>query len=65
MPYKSTDELPLPIREHLPRHAQDIWMKAFNNAHQQYGEESRAARVAWAAVKSEYHKSPQGRWVKD
>lgn len=64
MPYDSISVLPLPVREHLPKHAQEIWMDVFNSADRDYGEESRAARAAWAAVKRNYHKTPRGQWVK-
>ena len=48
---------------HLPLHAQDIFREAFNHAWQGYsGDEERAFRVAWAAVKRSYRK--RGRdWV--
>jgi len=74
MPYTTTDQLPLPVRKHLPGHAKEIYLAAFNNAWEQYGdpgrrrgEESReeaAHRVAWAAVKQKYRKDDAtGRWV--
>lgn len=66
MPYKTTDELPASVRDHLPAHAQHIFMEAFNSAWDEYaaadkrrGSESReeaAFRVAWAAVKHDYRK---------
>lgn len=64
MPYDSINDLPTPIRDNLPKHAQEIWLSAFRDAEKEYGEESRAARVAWAAVKRNYHKSAVGHWVK-
>lgn len=66
MPYKSTGELPDGVREHLPKHAQDIYKSAYNSAWEQYGhDEERAHRVAWAAVKKSYKKDKEsGRWVK-
>ena len=66
MPYEMTDELPESVRSHLPEQAQEIYLAAFNSAWEQYGhEEARAHRVAWGAVKKEYHKDAQGRWVHD
>ena len=68
MPYVSNEELPPPIRAHLPYHAQDIFRAAFNNAWSQYGvsgpgeREKIAHRVAWAAVKRRYRKA-NGEWV--
>ena len=51
MPYSSVTDLPDAIRDHLPVHAQEIYMKSFNNAHVEYGDDNVAARVAWSAVK--------------
>jgi cation transport regulator len=63
MPYASNDELPPAVADHLPAHAQDIFREAFNHAWQEYrGDEERAFRVAWAAVKRSYHKQAD-RWV--
>lgn len=64
MPYKSNSDLPSSVADHLPEHAQTIFRKAFNSAHEQYGEEERAFKVAWAAVKKEYEKNDDGKWVK-
>ncbi len=62
MPYKELTDLPESVREHLPKHAQEIFRAAFNNAEQEYGEEQRAFRVAWAAVKDKYEKGDDGNW---
>ncbi|MDX8482437.1 ChaB family protein [Mesorhizobium sp. VK24D] len=67
MPYASIEDLPPSISEHLPRHAQEIYRAAFNNAWDEYadrgeGREEIAHRVAWAAVKRRYHKTA-GAWV--
>ena len=68
MPYKTVDDLPPPIREHLPKHALEIYRGAFNNAWQQYAErkdrETLAHKVAWSAVKKQYHKQGE-RWVRN
>ncbi len=74
MPYQSNEELPDSVRDNLPPHGQEIYRKAFNSAWEDYedpedrrGDESReetAHRVAWAAVKQEYHKQG-GRWVRN
>ncbi len=62
MPYSSIDDLPASVRTHLPPHAQEIYVGAFNGAWDQYaweGPEEReksAHRVAWAAVKHKYVK---------
>ena len=74
MPYNMTADLPASVRDHLPPHAQQIFLKAFNSAWDEYadaakreGNESReeaAFRVAWAAVKHEYRKDQAtGQWA--
>ena len=66
MPYKRLSDLPESMREHLPKHAQEIYQAAFNNAWEQYDQdEERAHRVAWAAVKKLYEKDEKtGEWRK-
>lgn len=63
MPYASNADLPDSVKNHLPDHAQTIYRKAFNNAYEQYDEPT-AFKVAWAAVKKEYHKEGDY-WVKN
>ncbi|QWG11131.1 ChaB family protein [Bradyrhizobium sediminis] len=68
MPYLTVEDLPPPIQAHLPLHAQEIYLGAFNSAWTQYADrgpeqrESTAHRVAWAAVKRKYEKSGD-RWI--
>ncbi len=76
MPYENKEDLPYLIKDELPEHAQEIWMKAYNNAYKEYANpkerrnpnESRetvANKVAWAAVDTQYKKDPRsGKWVK-
>lgn len=71
MPYQSLAELPDSVKNNLPRHAQEIYKEAYNNAWDQYadpdkrrGDASReevAHKVAWAAVKGKYEKKVD-RW---
>lgn len=73
MPYERLEDLPNRVRENLPRHAQEIYRSAYNNAWEQYkepeerrGAESReeaAHKVAWAAVKNKYEKNEKSEWV--
>jgi cation transport regulator len=73
MPYDRLSDLPDSIRNNLPKHAQKIYMSAYNRAWEQYdqpeerrGDASReetAHRVAWAAVKKQYEKKGD-KWVK-
>ena len=68
MPYASVDDLPPPVLTHLPPHAQEIYLAAFNNAWTDYQDrgparrEVIAHRVAWADVKRKYGKSGD-RWI--
>lgn len=74
MPAKTTSELPKGVKDNLPKHAQQIYMKAYNNALKQYkdpdkrrgnsSQKATASRVAWSAVKKEYKKNKDGEWVK-
>jgi len=63
MPYERITDLPESVRSNLPKHAQEIYKEAFNSAEEQYGEESRAHRVAWSAVEQKYEKNERGEWV--
>jgi cation transport regulator len=64
MPYAKLSDLPSSVKDHLPHHAQEIFQAAFNNADKEYNhDEERSFRVAWAAVKHEYHKNEKtGDW---
>jgi cation transport regulator len=60
MPYATIGDLPSGVRHHLPRHGQEIFRAAFNTAFHSYQGDPRqeevAHRIAWAAVKRQYHK---------
>lgn len=71
MPYATLTELPQGVRNSLPKHAQEIYRSAFNNAFDTYKskedrydpEDSReevAHRVAWSAVKEKYQRTDTG-----
>jgi len=68
LPYASIDDLPAPICAHLPPHAREIYLAAFNSVWAQYASrgplqrERAAHRVAWAAVKHSYQKVGD-RWL--
>jgi len=73
MPYKTKKELPKRVKNNLPKGAQTIFKKAFNNAYKNYKKKSKrqgsssreetANRVAWSAVKKKYQKKGN-KWVK-
>jgi cation transport regulator len=56
------------VKNHLPKEAQEIYLKAFNSAwhtyHDAADKEGTCARVAWSAVKKEYEKGESGKWHK-
>jgi cation transport regulator len=75
MPYKAINDLPDRVKENLPKHAQEIYLEAFNSAWDQYAEpkerrgeatrEETAHKVAWSAVKKVYEKDEKtGEWKK-
>lgn len=75
MPYRTRTDLPTDIQNNLPEHAQDIFRAAYNSAWEEYKDhadrkndnslEGTANAVAWSAVKKEYHKRKDGRWVRN
>jgi cation transport regulator len=57
VPYKDLNDLPKPVQEHLPKHAQEIYRAAYNSAWEEYAQdEERSHKVAWSAVKKKYVK---------
>ena len=63
VPYEELDDLPNSVKRNLPKHAREIYLKAYNSAEEQYDEEDRRHRVAWAAVEQKYEKNEEGEWV--
>lgn len=61
MPY-SIDNPPSKIKD-MPKHAQEIFISAFNAALKQYDDEGKANQVAYAAVKTKYKQDDKGNWV--
>ncbi|KPK51564.1 MAG: hypothetical protein AMS22_10715 [Thiotrichales bacterium SG8_50] len=66
MPYNKLSDLPQSVRRHLPKHGQEIYLAAFNNAWKEYRcaadrrdeatREEVAHKVAWVAVKHQFEK---------
>lgn len=73
MPYEKISELPDSVKNSLPKHAQEIYKEAYNNAWDEYSDpedrrddssrEETAHKVAWSAVKKTYKKEGD-KWVK-
>lgn len=74
MPYQRRTNLPDSVKENLPARAQEIYLKAFNSAWDEYedpqdrrsnaGREEVAHKVAWSAVKNQYEKTEGGNWIR-
>ncbi len=63
MPYSSTANLPPDVKSALPSAAQNIYLKAANQALKSFAnDEKKAAKVAWNAVKMKYKKDGD-KWV--
>lgn len=66
MPYRTISDLPKNVKNPLPQHAQEIYLKAFNHAWDEYKDEDEreatAHKVAWSAVKKQYKKEDD-QWV--
>ena len=70
MPYEKRSDLPPPVKDNMPDHAQDIFLAAYNSAYEDYDEktdgnsrEVYANSVAWASVKRNFRKNDAGDWV--
>ena len=73
MPYKQLADLPENLQNVLPKHGQEIYRAAYNNAWDEYkkvadrkddkSREETAHSVAWAAVKQKYKKNEKENWV--
>ena len=65
MHYATNAELPELVRGALPRHAQDIFRTAFNDAYERYGpgHEERIRHLAWMAVRRCYLHHGARIWV--
>ncbi|MGD2278562.1 MAG: ChaB family protein [Candidatus Omnitrophota bacterium] len=67
-------KVPGQLRDKLPKKAREIWVKAFNNAFEQYKDPKKrrgkqsldevASKTAWNAVKKNYKKGKDGKWHK-
>ncbi len=53
MAYLTNRDLPANIRDRLSEASQNLYRVAFNSAIQWYGEESKAHKMAWSAVRSQ------------
>jgi cation transport regulator len=61
---KSSREKIRKMIDELPVHAQDIWIGVFNSSKEYGKSDEYAARAAWSAVKEQYKKTEDGKWVR-
>jgi cation transport regulator len=72
MPYRKLQDLPPRVKGSLPAKAQAIYLRAFNNAWEEYrsaakrrtgsDREETAHKIAWSAVKRQYVRIEPGAW---
>jgi cation transport regulator ChaB len=62
MPYACVADLPEAVRAALPHRAQLIYRATFNNAWFRGTDEAGCHRIAWAAVKRQFHKVTNSGW---
>jgi cation transport regulator len=73
MAYKYISELPENVKKVLPKHAQEVYMKTFNDVWNKYSDaekrlpgvsqEDASSKDAWDAVKHKYKRDQKGQWV--
>jgi len=61
-PYKKVSELPDNVKKVLPKSAQKLWMKTFNENYKKDKNDDSARKIAWFVVKKVYKKSGD-KWV--
>lgn len=61
MPYRTVSDLPKAQTDQYDAHQKEVFLKAFNNAYDEYGgDEHRAFAVAHAAAKKAGHRPGAG-----
>lgn len=65
MRYERIDDLPQGIRENLPKHAQEVYRNAFNNAYLQHKDEQQAHETAWSAVNDQFDGQGAREWRRE
>jgi len=63
-PYQKIQDLPASIKDNMTEALQKIFLKTFNNAYEQYKNDSQAFRVAWAQIKKIAKQNKSGKWIK-
>ena len=56
--------MPKQVKDNVSTSLQGAFMKAFNRALQQYGNETKAFKIAWSVIRKIGKKNKAGKWVK-
>ncbi len=65
MPYQRLQELPGSVRDHLPKHAQEIYRAAYNSAWDEYDHDEERAPGGVGGGEAQVRKNDEtGDWVK-
>ena len=63
MPYEKNADLPESVRNVLPKHAQDVFRRVFNQQQDKGADEQRSFQVAWTAIHNGWEKNEDtGKW---
>lgn len=63
--YDTIADLPAPVRNHLPKDAQQVFMSVVNQYLKKGKPDSTAFPIAWGVIKKHWHKDGDGRWVRN
>lgn len=63
MTFQQLEDLPSEVSDKLPKHAQQLFMAAYNAASDNGMSEENATKVAWSSVKNSYTEDQAGNWI--
>lgn len=64
MPYATVADLPDRVKQHIPSHAQHIFLHVWNSVYEKTGDEKRAFASAWSKVHKNYGNPGNKQWRK-
>ncbi len=62
VPYETINDLPKAVRTDLPENAQRLFLKTYNDAHRDSGDDDFSRQAAWDAVTQLYEQDEAGDW---
>lgn len=63
-PYQTIKDLPAQVKNNMSIDLQRVFMRVFNNAYEQYQNDTRAFRVAWSVIRNIGRKDKKGIWIR-